>query len=1068
MNYKHKVVLLLVALSVNLGAFSQSLNLRLSNVTMRKAMTELKSQTGYSFVYEGADLNTKKRVTVNAQSVDEAVKQILQGQNVTYEIQGKSIIVRYQVPASAAPRKEGAQQQKTTIRATGKVVDEKGEPIIGATVKARETNNGTITDLNGRYSLDVPEGSTLEISYIGYRKGLIRAGVNKNTNLDEDSKVLNEVVVVGYGTIAKRALTNSVSVVTPKDFTAGTASPLMAIQGKIAGLSVVSPNGADPNSDPSLQLRGLNSINGDQGPLVVIDGVPGADLNLVAKEDIESISVLKDASAASIYGTRASGGVILITTKKARAGAVAVNFSSELQMQTLGKTPDVLSAKEFRDEGRTDVYGQTVYDYGASTNWLKAVTNSAPFSQRYAVSASGGSEVFGVSASAYSRNANAIAIDNNRHETGGRVNSYFKLLDDHLEISTTLNYTDINLESVNNGIFQQAESLNPTYPIYDKTSESGYYMILHQPYANNPVAEVRLQSNNYRTQLMLTNLAMKLKMTKDLSLNGTLAYKHDQARSSNFVSKLHRASLEGNYNGSASLSTSQSMDKTMELYASYNHEFGSHSIGAVGGYSFQEFNSDGFSASNQDFLVDGLAEWNLGAGTYLTDGKAGMSSSKSVKTRLIAFFGRANWSYKDRYLADVSIRHEGSSKFYNGNRWGNFPGLSAGWRISSESFMEKYKTFLDDLKLRASYGMTGNQGFDATVAYRTYSPTGWTYYDGQWIQAYGLSQNQNKNLKWETKKEFDLGLDFSFLNHRISGRLDYYDRKIENAIYSGIQVSSPPAVFSTSTVNIGTITNNGFEFELSGIPVQTSKFSWNTSVVGTILGESKLEQMATDTHIELGGVAYGGGNAVRIFGGQDIGKFFVFRFAGVKQDDGTPMIYSSKDKIIPYSSGTDADRVQTGHALPRLQLSWNNTLRYDNWDLTVFLRSWIGNDVYNVPDMLLGVNCPLTQGQNLLRSAYTRNVAITNTDQYMLLDYWIENGSFLKLDNVTLGYTLSKRVFKYINNLRFYLSAHNIFTITGYTGVDPEVNINGLAPGMDNLGAYPEARTFVVGIQFSL
>lgn len=1052
------------------AATAQQVSFNVNNVTVNNAITKFKKATGYSFVFNSNIVDTGKVISVNAknQPLKSVVDQILAGQNLDYEINGKFIIIKGKRSATSDQDTNARLRKGNYFKASGQITDKNGEPVIGATVMQQGTNNVTITDLEGKYVLEVPVGSKLEISSMGFSTIVVSAESNQNTTMEEDSQMLNEVVVIGYGTIAKRALTNSVSVATPKDFIAGTASPLLAVKGKISGLSIVSPNGADPNSDASLQLRGVNSISGDQGPLVVIDGVPGGDINLVAKEDIESISVLKDASAASIYGTRASGGVVLVTTKKAKPGALTVNFSSELQMQTLGKTQDVLSAKEFREKGRTEVYGQKVYDYGASTNWIKEVTNDCPISQRYSLSASGGTETYGINASFYYRKANGLAINNDRREIGGRVNAYFKLLNGRLTISPTVNYTDISLTGVNNGIFEQAISLNPTYPVYDSTTESGYYMILNQPYFNNPVAEVKLQDSHYRSTLMLSNVLMRLNITDDLSLNATGAYKHTQVRSSGYVSKLHRASIEGNYDGSASQASSQAMDKTMEIYASYNHDFGDHYLNAVVGYSFQEFNGDGFSASNQDFLVDGLKEWNLGAGTYLSDGKAGMSSYKNMRTRLIAFFGRINYSYKDKYLLDLSLRHEGSSKFYNGHRWGNFPGISAGWRISSENFMDVTKTFLDDLKLRASYGKTGNQGFDATVAYRTYNAKGWTYYDGQWIQSYGLSQNQNRNLKWETKKEFDIGLDFSFFKYRLNGRLDYYDRKIENAIYSGIQVPSPPAVFSTSTVNIGTITNKGFEFEINGTPINKQNFSWNSAIIGTFLGQSNLKKMATDTHLELGVISHGGGSAVRIFGGQDIGKFFVYRFAGVREDDGTPMIYNASDKIVPYSSGTDADRVQTGHALPKLQLSWNNTLRYKAWDMTIYMRSWIGNDVYNVPDMLQGVNCSLTQGQNLLRSAYKRNAPITNIDQLMLIDYWIEDGSFIKLDNVTIGYNAPKTLLKYIRNLRIYFSANNLLTITGYTGVDPEVNINGLAPGMDDLGRYPDTRTFILGLQFSL
>lgn len=948
------------------------------------------------------------------------------------------------------------------ISVTGTVLNEAGEPMIGVNVVEKGTTNGASTGADGTFAVEVNPGAELQVSYVGYVTQTLPVGNRTSFEISlEPSNNLDAVVVVGYGTIDKRSLTNSVSKITQDDFIAGTSSPLMAIQGKIPGLSIQSTNGSDPNSGASLQLRGVNSVSGDQGPLVVIDGVPGAEIDLVAKEDIESITVLKDASAAAIYGTRATGGVVLITTKRPQAGRISVNFSTELQLESIAKKPDLLSASEFREYGRTGV--NNVYDFGGSTDWYDAVTKSSPFSQRYALSANGGTDKFRVSASGYVRDAEGVAIKNDRQEIGGRLSSYFKFLNDRLELSATINYTNVNWTNVDNGIFEWASSLNPTYPIYDPASESGYYMILNQPYFKNPVAEVNLRDNSNSSSLMLANVSLKLNLTDHWSVTAQTAYKHVKNKSENFVSKLHRESLENHYNGTASHSFSQAMDKMLDLTTNYDRRFGRHNLNAVLGYSFQEFNGDNFSASNSDFQVDGLGPWDLGAGTYLSDGKAGMGSYKSPTTRLIAFFGRVNYSFDDRYLVTLNLRYEGSSKFYS-DRWGLFPGISAGWRISSEKFMRNVRA-VDDLKLRVSYGTTGNQGFNTNTAYRMYSKDSWTYYNGQWMTVYGLMHNQNRDMKWEIKKEFDVGLDFSLFNRRLNGRMDYFSRKIEDAIYSGIPVASPPAVYATSTVNIGDITNKGFEFELNGRVVDTKDWTFDTSLVGSFVGKSRLEGMAKDTHMEFQAMPHGGGSAVRIFGGQEIGRYFLYRFAGVREEDGTPMIYSKDNKVIPYASGTDEDRVQTGNGLPKAVLSWNNTVRYRNWDLNLFFRSWLGQDVYNVTDMIQGVNCKITEGQNLLRTAYRRNKAITNTDRLMLLDYWLEKGDFLKLDAVTLGYTLPRNKIKYVEKLRCYFTVRNVCTLTGYSGLDPEVNVNGLAPGFEGMSQYPRTRSFILGIE---
>ncbi len=952
---------------------------------------------------------------------------------------------------------------QTKVTVTGIVLDNEGEPLIGVSVIESGTSNGVATGLDGTFSIMTNEGASLDFSYVGFEPQTLKPGRNRDLRVIMTSENdLDAVVVVGYGTIDKRSLTNSVSKISDEEFISGTSSPLMAVQGKIPGLSIISTNGADPNSGVSLQLRGINSVNGDQGPLVVIDGVPGAELELVAKEDIESITVLKDASAAAIYGTRASGGVVLITTKQPDKGRLTVNFSTELQLETLAKKPDLLSADEFREYGRTGT--NNVYDFGGSTDWYDAVTRDAPFSQRYALSASGGTENFRVSASGYMRDAAGIAIKNDRQEFGGRLSTWFKFLDDRLELSATVNYTNVDWTNADNSMFEYASSLNPTYPIYDETSESGYYMILNQPYFKNPVAEVELRDNTNSSSLLLANLSLKLNITDHWSATVRTAYKHVKTKSSSYVSKLHRECLENHYDGAASHSFAQSMDKMLDVTTNYDRKINRHSVNAVLGYSFQEFNGDSFSANNYDFLVDGLKEWNLGAGEYLADGRAGMGSSKNATTRLIAFFGRVNYSYDDRYLFTANLRYEGSSKFYGKNRWGLFPGFSAAWRISSEKFMRNVPV-VNDLKVRVSYGTTGNQGVDATTAYRMYSLDSWTYYNGEWLRVYGLQHNQNKDLRWEVKHEWDVGLDFALFNNRLSGRFDYYNRRVEDAIYSGIPVASPPAVFTTSTVNIGTITNQGYELELTGRIVDTKDWSYDMSVVGSFVGASRLEEMAQDTFLEMYSIPHGGGAAVRILGGQEIGKFFLYRFAGVRQEDGTPMIWNKDNVMIPYAQGTDEDRVQTGNGLPKAVLSWNNTIRFRSWDLGLFFRSWLGYDVYNVTDMVQGVNSRITDGQNLLRSAYRRNAPISNTDRLMVMDYWLEKGDFLKLDAVTLGYTLPKNTVRLINRLRVYLTARNLFTITGYTGLDPEVNVNGLAPGFEDMNKYPRTRTFILGIE---
>jgi len=677
---------------------------------------------------------------------------------------------------------------------------------------------------------------------------------------------------------------------------------------KVPGLSVISTNGTDPNAGISLQLRGVNSVNASQGPLAVIDGVPGGDINSVAKEDIESINVLRDTSAAAIYGTRASGDVILITTKKPQVGKAQVNFTSEYFVESIRKRPKVLSAEQFVKYGLDE-------DFGHRTDWYDEAT---------------------------------IGIKNN--------------------------------------------------------SEHGNY---------------------YRTAQ-------------------------------------HRISRENNVEGFAKQYYSRFNDRVFEWTANYTNRWDSHSLNAVAGYSYQDFNGQGFSAENSNFPVDGIGENDMGTGTYLPDGRAGIGSWKNPWVKLAAFFGRVNYSYLDRYILTATARYEGSSKFAPKNRWGFFPGLSAGWRVSQESFLRDVK-FINDLKLRAGYGETGNEGFDAKVATRMYSADTWFLQDGKWFRTYGVMHNQNPNIKWEVKKEYNLGLDFTVLNNRLSGRFDIYKRKIDDLIYD-ISVSQPPAIHDKTTMNVGSMQNTGYEFELNFKAVDNDHFSYTTSIVASH-NKSRLNTLwGSQTFTDRKDFPAPGspGSAVRLYPGQDIGQFFLWKFAGFT-DDGYWKLYDKDGNAFDVRDRNKnvGDKSFVGNAIPTLQLSWNNQFTYKNWDASIYMRSWIGHDVFNMINMYYSL--PNVKGQNVLEEAYDKHKNIKGEKE--LSDYWLEKGTFLKVDALNIGYRFSQNWIKPLKSMRVYATARDLFVFTNYSGLDPEVNINGLEPGFEERNVYPKTRTFMMGLQ---
>lgn len=966
------------------------------------------------------------------------------------------------------PWKLAAQDQQPV---TGTVMDSlTKQPLPGVTVLIKGTNKGTSTDAQGMFKLPADNRDVLVFSFVGYKKTELPAGTGAplRVALSQNLSTLNDVVVVGYGTLEKKELTSSVTSLKSKDIIPGMMSnPLMAVQGKVTGLNTVSSNGTDPNASVSVQLRGANSVKASMGPLIVIDGVPGGDINNVAREDILSIDVLKDASAAAIYGTRASGGVILVTTKSARTGPVSLSYSGEVSTETVRRRAEVLSAEEFVAAG----LGQ---DFGHKTDWFKTITRNTPVSQRHVVNISGGSESAKVYATLFNRKTEGIALGSSREEIGGRLNVHFKTLDDKLEIIGHSSFTNVNADETNianindrdanrnAGVFNMALKLNPTQTPYDPDDVTGYNVWTGGYDYWNPLADLKLRSNKTQYKYMLADLTLKLNISKDLYTSVMVATNNSSEQPIIWRSAQHKTSRETGVYGYARQEYKKWWDKTLEWLVSYNKQFGQHSIKAVAGYSFQEFNGQGFWAENQDFPIDGLKENDMGSGNFLSDGRAGLDSWKDPRERLIAFFGRANYSFKDRYLLSASVRQEGSSKFAPAKRWGTFPAISAGWRISAEPFM-KDLTFINELKLRGGYGITGNAGFDPGTATRMYARDTWWLVDGRWISTYGLAHNQNVNLEWEKKKEINIGVDFSLFDNRLSGKVDVYQRTSDDMIYE-ISVSQPPAIHDKTTMNVGTLRNRGIEAELTWNAVSGKDWTYSTTLRGSHNKNTLVTLWGSQTWWDRNAFPAPGspGTSVRLAPGQDIGQFFLWKFAGFTPE-GNWMLYNKDGKAfdVTQQSKSLEDKQFVGNAIPKVILSWDHSLTYRNFDLNVYMRGWFGYNVFNMINMYYSL--PNVKEQNVLKSAFEKHKNIKGEKE--LSDYWLEKGDFVKIDVITLGYRFETRNLKYIKNLRVYLTGRDLFTITGYSGLDPEVNINGLDPGFEGLNVYPKTRSFTFGVQ---
>lgn len=969
--------------------------------------------------------------------------------------------------AFAAPGSvEGVVSLAQDNRVKGTVVDDKGEPLIGAVIRivGADVSFAAVTDMDGKFSIKVPhKNATLEIKSVGYKTLRVPANGNLNVTLKEDISDLNEVVVIGYGTLDKKEVTSAITSIKGKDLMVGVGGADIsgALQGKISGL--VMSNTASANAGTTFQLRGMTSVNAGRSPLIVIDGFPGGDIRSLSQDDIASIDVLKDASAGAIYGTRAASGVILITTKSGTntQGKLELTYSNEFSHKQSYNAPEMLSGREYAEHNIGT-------DYGDDVDWWDEMINHKNFSTKHHLSLQYGTDKAQVYTSLYYEKQDGIAIVDSRKDYGGRVNANFKLFDGWLEFKPMVDYrqTSRNNHWPN---FQQALFNNPTRSPYDSNSETGYNIWQNETLDYNVVADAKLYTYEGVDKWFKPKMVLKLniKPIPGLNFQQSLGYENRQWENHTYNPSYSRTSIEDNHTGSAYLGFSKSERITSEGYFSYANEFKKHSISATAGYSYFEYNSDNFNMSNYNFSVDGVKFWDIGQGTGLADGKASMSSGKDPSEKLFSLFARANYAFDDTYLLSASIRHEGSSKFASKNRWANFWSASAGWRISNEKFMKNI-SWVEDLKLRVGYGVTGNNNFSSSyMANMLGSDAFWYLPNGNWKKSYGKTQNVNPNLGWEEKKEWNFGIDYSLFGGRLYGKFDYFIRNIDNLLYS-VNVPQPPYTQGTQWQNIGKMQIKGWEFEVGGTPVKTKDFTWNSNL-NLSHNSGKIKTLwGNNTYFNGNGFPAPGtpGDAARIEEGSTIGSFFIWKFAGF-DDEGNFLLYDKDDNVIPATQKTELDKRYMGNYTPKLIAAWNNTFTYKNWDLGINMRSWIDFDVMNTANMYFGI-----QGRgnnNVLKAAYTKFNHIKGEKQ--ICDYYLEDGTFLKIDAITLGYTfnMKKLTNNMINKIRLWATCGNVCTITGYSGMNPEVNITGWDQGTEKFWSdyYPTVRTWTFGMQFN-
>lgn len=1056
---------LLLASQMTISA--QNVSFSTNKITLKSAFEKIEKASKYKIAYNSSQLNANRSVTLSKKSDDVfgMLTQLLKETNCTYELEGNYIIIKPLQKAQTSGKK---------VKVRGVIKDETGEPIIGATVRVKGQSEGTVSDFDGNFTLDVTDDNTLQISYIGYQTQEFAVGKQHHFSivLEEDKKILNEVVVIGYGTQKKGDITSSVGSVKSEDFTAGAINDAgQLIQGKIAGLSVTNPSG-NPVGGTEISLRGNTTILGaSTNPLILIDGVPG-DFNTVAPEDIESIDVLKDGSAAAIYGSRGTNGVVLITTKKSKGNNInEVQYSGYLSLSTIAKKPDFCDADDYRQQIK-DGLRDAAWDLGDNTNWIDAITRTG-LSHVHNISFKGGNAQTNYIFNVNYRNLQGIFKRSDKEEFQGRAEVNHSMFDDKLRFNFQLlgNQTGYTATSdggsFNTYSWRQALIHNPTEPI--KNADGSWHENTGIFNYDNPVS--RIYECDGEQKISQTRFSSNITLTpiKELTFNALFSYDKINQEGGYYETKKHISNVRDGMNGYASTGGSSTVTKLVELTAQFHKNFGDHTIQALAGYSYQESTYSNQYERNYNFPTDLYSWHNIGVGQALKEG-LGTEYSYWLDTNLIGFFGRLNYNYKNRYLLMASVRHEAASQLAGTNKpWGTFPSVSLGWRITEEKFMKNQKVF-DDIKLRAGYGVTGSQPSQSFLGVPLLGYGDYYLYNGQWIRALQPTQNSNDKLKWEEKHEYDIGADFSILNYRLNVSVDWYYRLIKGLLYD-YSVPSPPNLYTTTRANVGEMSNNGLEIMVNAIPVQTKDFKWETTITFST-NSNKLKSLSNDLYQTSSDYFMTGwieepikteSHIVRI--GHKVGDIYGFKVVDV--DESGKWIYLDKNgNRVNYDEFTHSfeDKQILGNGVPKWYLGFNNQFRYKNFDLAINMRGAFGFQIMN--GMRMFYENRSRQDWNRLRSAYDKvfGKAVLNTlcsEEFN--SYYVENGDYWKIDNITLGYSFSK-INKWIKTLRLYVSVNNAITITGYKGIDPEVSTSGLAPSYDNRDSYPHTRAFTFGM----
>lgn len=949
---------------------------------------------------------------------------------------------------------------------TGTVLDDQGLPLPGVNIIEKNTSNGVMTDFDGKYSITVSSpDAVLVFTSVGFESQEIE--VSGKTTLDATMQIsvaaLDEVVVVGYGSTTKRDVTGAVASISDENFNQGAISnPLEQISGKAPGV-IINTVGSEPGSTPSVRIRGITSLIGGNDPLVVVDGVQGNMdlLNQIPPNEIKSIDILKDASATAVYGSRGAPGVLIVTTKRNKNGSSTFEYSSTASIDVLSNKLDVLNSEQWWAQAKE--YGiPASANHGSNTDWYDILTQTG-YTQNHTISFGSGTDTFNYRASVSAILQEGVVLNSNNDKYIARLSANQKALNNKLDITLNINTgilkTTNSVQSIGNAAYTSNLITNsyfkrPTDPIYD--TDGSYYTDPNVFQYLNPYAVAQTTVDERENNNLFVSLDTDLEVYDGLTLGWFGSWRKTNNNIGFFLPVESTDANAINQKGFANISDNDQDEKLTNLSLNYKNTFGDHKIDALALYEWQQQTYQGNYAQARGFINNETTFNSLQSGD-LSDVRNGDISSYKNDRSLVSFLGRINYTLLDKYLLTVSYRRDGSSVFGENNKWGNFPAASLGWRIDEENFMED--GIFDQLKLRGGFGITGNQqGLYPQRSLPLVSPGGITYFGGSEIRNFVISQNSNEDLKWERKKQTNVGVDFSLFESRLNGSIDAFTATTDDLLFN-YTVPQPPFPYNTIAANVGSIRNRGLEFALSYDFIRTDDVKFSLSGNLSLLDNEVLNLSGSINGVDLNTNYVPWGINSFLIEGKPIGTFNILQHSGINNVGAEVVKDVNNDGTIDQGIRSP-DRVIEGSALPTYNFSINPTFKYKDFDISMLWRGSGGNKIYNVLKQNLS-KMETLGNSNVLESAVDLGLYTTQYGS----DLWLEDGDFIRLENVTAGYNFNFENSAYIKNIRLSLTGNNLLLITDYSGVDPELNFSGGNGFGSDSGIYPRTTSVALGLQ---